>query len=100
METVGEQYRIVRREDLTDQTYLVEVRYPELARVVRPGQFVVVMSHPEGERIPEPFADVIGRALAKAPEERFPCAVEMLEAWRAAQRRGARPARAGERVSP
>ncbi|MCY1076270.1 serine/threonine protein kinase [Archangium lansingense] len=59
-----------------------------------------VVRTPEGERIPESLADVIGRALAKAPEERFPGAVEMLEAWRAAQRRGARPARAGERVSP
>ena len=50
-------YQIVRREDLSDQTYLVEVRYPEMARVVRPGQFVVVMSHPEGERIPLTIAD-------------------------------------------
>jgi sulfide dehydrogenase subunit beta len=49
--------RIIRREDLSDQTYLLEVEHPHMARVVRPGQFVVVMSHPEGERIPLTIAD-------------------------------------------
>jgi NAD(P)H-flavin reductase len=57
MESVEQPYRIVRREDLSDLTYLVEVHHPEMARAVRPGQFVVVMSHPEGERIPLTIAD-------------------------------------------
>ena len=50
-------YLVVRREDFSEATFLLEVRDPELARVVRPGQFVVVMSSAEGERIPLTVAD-------------------------------------------
>ncbi len=50
-------YEIVAREDFSPTTYLLEVRHPALARVVRPGQFVIVMSHPTGERIPLTVAD-------------------------------------------
>lgn len=50
-------YEVVRREDLSSATYLVEVRDPELATAARPGQFVMVMSHATGERIPLTIAD-------------------------------------------
>jgi NAD(P)H-flavin reductase len=50
-------YEIVSREDFSDVTYLLEVRHPRMARAARPGQFVIVMSHPEGERIPLTIAD-------------------------------------------
>lgn len=50
-------YEIVRREDLSDLTYLLEVAHLELAEAARPGQFVIVMSHPRGERIPLTIAD-------------------------------------------
>ena len=50
-------YEIVRREEFSDVTYLLEVRVPLLARAAQPGQFVIVMSHPEGERIPLTIAD-------------------------------------------
>ena len=50
-------YEIVRREDFSDVTYLLEVSHPRMARAARPGQFVIVMSHPEGERIPLTIAD-------------------------------------------
>ena len=50
-------YEIVRREDFSDVTYLLEVAHPEMAAAARPGQFVIVMSHPEGERIPLTLAD-------------------------------------------
>ena len=50
-------FEIVRREDFSDATYLLAVRHPMLARAARPGQFVIVMSHPEGERIPLTIAD-------------------------------------------
>lgn len=50
-------YQVIRREDLTDQTFLLEVRHPAMARVAQPGQFVVVMLRPEGERIPLTIAD-------------------------------------------
>ncbi len=50
-------FQIVRREDFSDATYLLEVRHPMLARAARPGQFVIVMSYEEGERIPLTIAD-------------------------------------------
>jgi NAD(P)H-flavin reductase len=48
---------IVRREDLSDVTYLLEISHPMMARAAKPGQFVIVMSHAEGERIPLTIAD-------------------------------------------
>jgi sulfide dehydrogenase subunit beta len=45
-------FEIVRREDFSDVTFLLEVAHPLLARAARPGQFVMVMSHERGERIP------------------------------------------------
>jgi sulfide dehydrogenase subunit beta len=50
-------YEIIAREDFSDATYLLEIRHPRMARAARPGQFVIVMSHPEGERIPLTIAD-------------------------------------------
>src|SRR5665647_905218 len=50
-------YEIVQRADLSDVTYLLEVRDPEMASAAHPGQCVMVMSHPEGERIPLTIAD-------------------------------------------
>ena len=49
--------KIVRREDFSDVTYLLELDYPVMARATRPGQFVIVMSHEDGERIPLTIAD-------------------------------------------
>jgi sulfide dehydrogenase subunit beta len=50
-------YEIVGRQDFSPTTFLLEVSHPPLARAARPGQFVIVMSRPEGERIPLTIAD-------------------------------------------
>ncbi len=50
-------FRIVTRQDFSDVTYLLEVRHPQLARAAKPGQFVIVLSHERGERIPLTIAD-------------------------------------------
>ena len=50
-------FEIVTRADFSDLTYLLEVRHPLLARAARPGQFVIVMDHEHGERIPLTIAD-------------------------------------------
>ena len=50
-------FEIVSREDFSDVTYLLEVRHPLMARAAKPGQFVIVMSHERGERIPLTIAD-------------------------------------------
>jgi NAD(P)H-flavin reductase len=50
-------FDIVAREDFSDVTFLLEIRHPLMARAARPGQFVIVMSHEHGERIPLTLAD-------------------------------------------
>jgi len=50
-------FEIVRREDFSDVTYLLEIRHPQMAKAARPGQFVIVMEHEHGERIPLTIAD-------------------------------------------
>ncbi len=50
-------FQIVARKDFSDVTYLLEVRHPLMAKAARPGQFVIVMSHEHGERIPLTIAD-------------------------------------------
>jgi NAD(P)H-flavin reductase len=50
-------FQIVAREDFSDATFLLQVHHPMMARAARPGQFVIVMSHAHGERIPLTIAD-------------------------------------------
>ena len=50
-------FEIVAREDYSDVTFMLEVRFPQLARAARPGQFVIVMLREAGERIPLTIAD-------------------------------------------
>ncbi len=50
-------FPIIRREDFSDTTFLLEIAHPALARASKPGQFVIVMTHPKGERIPLTIAD-------------------------------------------
>ena len=50
-------FEILAREDFSDVTYLLTVRHPLMALAARPGQFVIVMLHEEGERIPLTIAD-------------------------------------------
>ncbi len=50
-------FEIVRRENFSDVTYLLDVRHPLMARAAKPGQFVIVMLHEHGERIPLTIAD-------------------------------------------
>lgn len=50
-------YEVVAREDFSDATYLLEIFHPQMARAAQPGQFVIVMSHERGERIPLTIAD-------------------------------------------
>ncbi len=50
-------FEIVARSDFSDVTYLLEVQHPQMARAAKPGQFVIVMEHEHGERIPLTIAD-------------------------------------------
>ena len=50
-------FEIVARKDFSDVTYLLEVSHPLMAKAAKPGQFVIVMSHEHGERVPLTIAD-------------------------------------------
>ena len=50
-------YEILAREDYSDVTYMLEVAHPMMAKAAKPGQFVIVMEHEHGERIPLTIAD-------------------------------------------
>jgi NAD(P)H-flavin reductase len=50
-------FEIVGREDFSPTTYSLVIRHPLMARAAQPGQFVIVMSHESGERIPLTIAD-------------------------------------------
>jgi NAD(P)H-flavin reductase len=50
-------FPIVAREDYSDVTYMLEIAHPMMAKAARPGQFVIVMEHEHGERIPLTIAD-------------------------------------------
>jgi len=46
------EHEIIRKEDLNSKDYLMEVKAPMVAAKIQPGQFVVLMTHAKGERIP------------------------------------------------
>jgi NAD(P)H-flavin reductase len=50
-------FEIIRREDYSDVTYMLEIRHPQMAKAAKAGQFVIVMEHAQGERIPLTLAD-------------------------------------------
>ncbi len=50
-------FEIVKREDFSDVTYLLEVHHPLMAKAAKPGQFVIVMLNEHGERVPLTIAD-------------------------------------------
>ena len=50
-------FEIVTRQDFSDVTYMLEILHPQMAKAARAGQFVIVMEHEHGERIPLTIAD-------------------------------------------
>ncbi|MGO9973341.1 MAG: sulfide/dihydroorotate dehydrogenase-like FAD/NAD-binding protein [Solirubrobacteraceae bacterium] len=50
-------FEIVGREDFSEVTFLLEIVHPRMAKAAKPGQFVIVMAHDHGERIPLTLAD-------------------------------------------
>ena len=50
-------FEILDRQDFSDATYSLVIRHPRMAKAARPGQFVIVMLHGAGERIPLTIAD-------------------------------------------
>jgi NAD(P)H-flavin reductase len=74
----GPRFLIVARQDFSDVTYLLEIYHPMMAQAAKPGQFVIVMAHERGERIPLTIADfdrkrgtvtLVIQAVGKTTEE-------------------------------
>ena len=51
-------YRIVRKQDLTQNIVLMDVEAPWIAQSGMPGQFVIVIPHDHGERVPLTICDI------------------------------------------
>ncbi len=49
--------KIVRKQKLAENTYLIEIEAPDIAKKTQPGQFVVLRVNETGERIPLTIAD-------------------------------------------
>jgi len=45
-------YKIIKNEKISPNSYLLEVKAPEVIKKAKPGQFVVVMAKSDSERIP------------------------------------------------
>jgi len=50
-------FPILARTDFSDTTFLLEIYHPTMARAAHPGQFVILIAHDHGERIPLTIAD-------------------------------------------
>ena len=50
-------FKIVKAKELTENIYLMDVEAPRVARSCMPGQFVIVRTNEEGERIPLTICD-------------------------------------------
>lgn len=45
-------FKITDKRDLNSEDYLIEVEAPHIAEKLKPGNFVILLIHPKGERIP------------------------------------------------
>ena len=52
-------YKITRKEELTNNIYLMEVEAPRVAKSANPGQFVIVKMDEKGERIPLTICELV-----------------------------------------
>ena len=50
-------YKIVKKEELTTNIYLMDVEAKRVAKSCMPGQFVIVRMDEDGERIPLTICD-------------------------------------------
>ena len=50
-------YKILDRVDYSDYVYMQVIEAPAVAAACQPGQFIILMIHEEGERIPLTIAD-------------------------------------------
>lgn len=49
--------KVVKKQKLAENTYLIEIEAPDIAKKAKPGQFVILRVNETGERIPLTIAD-------------------------------------------
>ena len=50
-------YKILKKRELTDNIYLMDIEAPRVAKSAKPGQFIIIKNDEKGERIPLTIAD-------------------------------------------
>lgn len=50
-------YKIVRKKELTDNIFLMDIEAKRVAKSAKPGQFIIIKNDQKGERIPLTIAD-------------------------------------------
>lgn len=50
-------YKIVKKRELADNIYLMDIEAPRVAKSANPGQFIIIKNDGKGERIPLTIAD-------------------------------------------
>ena len=50
-------YKIIKKKELTDNIFLMDIEAPRVARSAKPGQFIIVKNDDKGGRIPLTIAD-------------------------------------------
>ena len=50
-------FNILKKEELSDQITLFEIYAGDIARKAKPGNFFILRTHEQGERIPLTIAD-------------------------------------------
>ena len=56
-------FTILKKQKLAENTYLMEIEAPDIARKAKPGQFIVLMIDEQGERIPLTIADYTKKSV-------------------------------------
>jgi len=71
-------YKIVNKEELTDNIFLMDIEAPRVAKSAKPGQFIIIKNDEKGERVPLTIADydeengtvsIVFQAVGKSTKE-------------------------------
>ena len=71
-------YKIVSKNELTDNIFLMDIEAPRVAKSAKPGQFIIIKNDEKGERVPLTIADynekegtvsIVFQAVGKSTKE-------------------------------
>ncbi len=71
-------YKIISKNELTDNIFLMDIEAPRVAKSAKPGQFIIIKNDEKGERVPLTIADyneekgtvsIVFQAVGKSTKE-------------------------------